>query len=262
LIKIIFVTALFMMGEALSLPFYSLLVLPLIPLVKYITAQRLAGRLLAVLFIPCAAVTASAVCYRLAVFISKTSLTRTLAWLIAALTLALAFFLYTGGVRSLTKWAAFTFPLVAGFVVLAALLLAGKMAVNGFAAPRFFEQSYILLACEGITLLGLLPAMEYREKPLRVYLSSLAAAFVICSAVWAMTNLTLGAQLVQYLEYPFHNTLRVAKGGEVIGRVEAFLIPVVLSITVLKSAACMTVVSWSVMAVKYMIDKPGANSDN
>jgi hypothetical protein len=246
MIGIAFVLALFMTGEMLSVPFIPLLALPLIPLMKPLTAPRGMKRVLAVLFIPCAALTAAAASHRFAAFTGTTSLPKTPVWVIAAITLAAALFLIAGEPGSVRKWAGFTLPLTLGFIALAAVLLAGKMQFNGFAVPRVWERNTILLICEGFTLLGVMPALGYNEKPFRAYLLAAVVAIGIGAAVWSLSVFTLGTGFAGSVAYPFHNALRVAKGGELIGRVESFLIPVTLCVTLLKAAACMAVIAWGV----------------
>jgi hypothetical protein len=204
--------------------------------------------MLAVLLIPCAAATAAAVSMRLARFAGQTSLPKTPLWLLAAIVLGIGLFLAAGGPDSIKKWAAFTLPLTVGFVVLAGVLLAGKLNLNGFAVPRVWAGNPVISACGGVTLLGVMPALGYEKKSFRALLLTLAAAAGVGAAVWALSNFTLGGELAGSLAYPFHNALRVAKGGEMIGRVESFLIPVALCVAVLITAACMNVIAWSVRA--------------
>jgi hypothetical protein len=257
--KIVFVLALFMTGELMSAPAAALIALPLLPLIKPLTGRKRIGKALAVLFVPCAAVTAGAVTYRLAGFIQLTSLTHTPVWVIATLTAALAFYLASGGAERLKRWAGYVMPVTAGIILLAFLLLAGKLRYNGIAVPGFFERNYFIMACEVITLLGIMPALDYREKPARAYISAMLAAVGISAAVYLLSSLILGARLTEIVDYPFYNALRVAKGGEVIGRMEALLIPAELNIAVLKAAACMTVI---IQGIKNVIDKEGVNMDN
>ncbi|MDR0326401.1 MAG: GerAB/ArcD/ProY family transporter [Oscillospiraceae bacterium] len=244
------VLALFMVGETLAIPFAPLLALPLIPLMKPLTSSRTAERLLAVVFIPSAAVTAAAASYRMAKFVASASLPNTPFWLVATITLAVSLFLAAGGPEGVRKWAAFALPLTLGFIALAALLLFGKFQYDGLAVPRMWERNPVLLACEGLTLLGLMPAMRYKVKPFRAYGIALIAALGAGAAVWALGSLTLGAELFESVPYPFYTALRVAKGGEIIGRVEALLIPVSLCVTVLKAAACMTVIRHGAQAYR------------
>ena len=246
--KIVSVLAVFMAGEMLSLPFAPFPALFLIPLMKPLASSRVRERILAVLFIPCAAVTAAASAARFAGLVGKASLPTAPFWVIAAVTLAVALFLSAGGPEGVLKWAAFTLPFAIGFLLLAALLLFQKFQINGFAIPRVWEQNPIIIACEGVTLLGLMPSLRYKEKPFRAYLAALAVSCGIGGAVWALGSLTLGAELFENAKYPFYTALRVAKGGEIVGRVEAFLVPLSLCATVLKAAACMLVIAHGVRA--------------
>jgi hypothetical protein len=241
--KIIFALALFMTGEMLSIPFAAFLALPLIALMKPLTSSRVMERILAVAFIPCAAVTAAAVSIRLAALTGHMSLPQTPVWLIAAVVVLIAFYLAYGGQDGIGKFSVFALPLTLGYIALSAILLAGKLQQAGIFVPRVWEQSPLFLACEGITLLGLMPALKYKEKPFRAYLLGFAIACGIGAAVWALSNFTLGAELFERARFPFYTALRVAKGGELIGRIEAFLLPVALCAAILKTAVCMTVVT-------------------
>ncbi|MCL2002788.1 MAG: hypothetical protein FWG72_02150 [Oscillospiraceae bacterium] len=246
--KVIAVLALYMTGETLTVPFVPLFALPLIPLMKPLTARRGGRMALAVPVIPCAAVTAAAAASRLAVFAGAVSLPKTPVWLLAGITLAAALYVASGEAEAVLKWAGFTLPLTLGFIALAAVLLAGKLQAEGLDVPRVWAQNPALMICEGITLTMLIPALGYTKKPVRAYLFALSAALGIGAAVWVLSGLTLGAGLAGSVAYPFHHALRVAKGGELIGRVEAFLIPVALCVTVLKAAACMAVIAFGVRA--------------
>ncbi|MCL1807790.1 MAG: hypothetical protein FWG31_08820 [Oscillospiraceae bacterium] len=248
--KMICVLALFMTGELLSIPFAPLLALLLIPLMKPLTNTRVMERILAVVFIPAAAFTAAVTAYRLSVFVGTTSLPRTPDWLLAAVTVAAAFFLAFGGSEQVRKFSAFTLPLVLVFIGLSAVLLAGKLQSGGFTVPRVWERNPLVLACEGIALLGIMPSFRYKEKPFRAYLAALLVALGIGAAVWSLSMFTLGGTLAETVRYPFHTALRVAKGGELIGRIEAFLIPVCLCVAVVKTAACMAVIAHGVKAYR------------
>jgi hypothetical protein len=95
-----------------------------------------------------------------------------------------------------------------------------------------------------------MPALKYKDKPFRAYLAALAIACGIGAAVWAIGNFTLGAELARSAQYPFYTALRVAKGGELIGRVEGFLAPVLLCAAVLKAAVCFTVISHGIKSYR------------
>jgi hypothetical protein len=212
-------------------------------------------RALALLFIPGAAVTAAAVCWRLARFTGQTSLPKTPVWLMAGILLSAAFYLAAGGAASVRKWAAFCLPLTLGFIALAWVLLAGKLAYNGFYVPGNWVRNPYISACGGVTLLAVIPAMGYR-KPIKAFLFLLLTVAGLGAAVWSLSSLTLGAGFAAYVDYPFYHALRVAKGGEMIGRMESFLVPVALCVTVLIAAACMTVIEWGIRAYgKVKIDK-------
>jgi membrane-bound metal-dependent hydrolase YbcI (DUF457 family) len=250
--KVIFTLAIFMTGEMLSVPFAALIVLPLIPLMKPLTASPAAERILAVVFIPAAAVTAVNVSYRLAGFVKHTSLPKTPLWLTAVITALIALYVAFGGAYGLKKWASFALPLIAGFIAITAILLAGRMSLQGSVTLQPFKDALdgrwklIILLCEGITLLGLMPALGYTEKPFRAYLIAALTAVGIGAAVWSLSTFTLGEELYEKFQYPFYHALRIAKGGELIGRVESFLIPVLLCAAVLKIAAGMRVVAHGV----------------
>jgi hypothetical protein len=247
---VVFILALFMAGELLSIPLAALLALPLIAFMKPLTAHRPVERVLAVLFIPAAALTAVAVCVRLAAFVGDKSLPDTPVWLIALVTGGLGLYCVWGGGGAVKGWAAFTFPLVAGFIVLSAILLTGKFHSGGIFIPRVWENNPLLIACEGVTLLAVMPALKYTVQPLRAYLLALAAAIGIGGAVWAIGNFTLGAGLAEAALHPFYTALRIAKGGEIIGRLEGFSIPVMLCAAVLKTAACLLVIAHGVKVYK------------
>jgi hypothetical protein len=246
--KTVAVLALFMTGEALTVPFAPLFALPFVPLMKPLTVFRTAERILAVLFIPAAAVTALSASYRFAVYTAETSLHKTPLWIITILTITAAVYNAFGGADSLRKWAGFTLPLTIGFILLAALLLAGKLQSSAYTVPRVWERCPFILACEGITLLGLIPALKIRSKPIFPYLTALLTAGGIGAAVWTLCTFTLGSHRLEGMSHPFYIALRIAKGGEIIGRVEAFLLPVLLCVTVLKAAACLTVITHGVKA--------------
>ncbi|MDR0293184.1 MAG: hypothetical protein LBH95_03415 [Oscillospiraceae bacterium] len=248
--KAVSVLALFMAGEMGSIPFAPFLALPFTALIKPLTANRVAERVLAVLFIPCAAVTGIFTVIRFAELTGFMSLPKTPVWLIAGVTAAVALFLAAGGPEGLGRWAAFTLPFVIGFVALAALLLTGKLQYGGFCIPRVWEQNPIIYTCEAITLLEIMPALRYKEKPFLAFLAALAVSCGLGAAVWVIGNLTLGAELFKASRYPFYTALRVAKGGEVIGRIEALLLPVSLCVTVMKAALCTAVIVSGVKAYR------------
>jgi hypothetical protein len=252
--KIIFTLSIFMTGEMLSVPLAPLLALPFIPLMKPLTARRPAERVLAVLFIPAAAVTAFFVCRRLASFIGGKSLPLTPVWLIAAIIGALAVFCAMGGSRGVERWSEFVFPLVAGFIVLSLILLVSKFYSGGLTVPPVSVGNPLLLACEAITLTGLIPALGYKDKPFRAYLAAFATALGIGAVVWSISNFTLGPGLAGNSEFPFYTALRIAKGGEILGRVEGFLIPVLLCAAVLKAAACVFVIFRGIGAYRKRAD--------
>lgn len=243
--KTVSLLALFMIGERMDVPLAPLLALPLIPLMKPLTSRKTAERVIGVLFIPCAAVTGAAALMRFSDEIASTSMPQTPTWVIAAAVFAVSVWIVSGGSAGVGKWAAFALPVVIGFVLIAALLLAGKLREVGLALPHVWERNPVLIICEAVTLLGLMPAIKYKEKPFRAYLSATAIAAVVCAAVWALCCLTLGADTAQSVNVPFFAALRIAKGGEVIGRIEAFLIPVTLFLTAAKCAACLLVIGHS-----------------
>jgi hypothetical protein len=237
-----------MTGAIFSLPVAAVPALLLIPLIKPMDASRRNKRISAVIFIPAAALTAANTSYSLAEYVNYASLPNTPRLLTIAIIIAVAFFLAAGEADSVKKWADFTLPLTVGFIVLAIVLLAGKFNISGLAAPRLPESGYLNYICEGIALLGVMPSLGYKEKPVKTYLSALLGAFGVALTVWTVSSLTLGAGLAGAVEYPFHNALRVAKGGEILGRMEAFLLPVALCVALLKTAACMVIIMYGVKA--------------
>ncbi len=237
------ILTLMMTGESLGLPAAPLFALPLVPLMKFFTGNRLPAKGFSLLLIPCAAVTAVVPLARFAPLIGLEGLQKTPLWVVMGVTAAVAVFLAFGKAEGLGKWAAVSLPFIAAFLLFTALLLAGKFQYAGIYIPRGWRENPVVLACEAVTILGVIPALGYRERPFRTYLIALLIAFVLGAACWAMANFTLGADLALKTEFPFFSALRIAKGGELIGRVETLLIPVSFSLTIVKTAASLNAAS-------------------
>ncbi|MDR1669066.1 MAG: GerAB/ArcD/ProY family transporter, partial [Oscillospiraceae bacterium] len=235
--KMLCVLALMMTGETLGLPAAPLAVLPL----TLLTGAFAGSKAFSVLLIPCAAVTAGSAAVRFAPLAGLGGLEKTPLWVVVLVTAAVAAYLASGGAEGLSKWAAVSLPLTAGFLSLTGLLLAGKFRLAGFYIPQVRTENPAVLVCEAVTILGVIPALGGTNRPFRVYLSALTVAAGIGAACWAMANFTLGAELARKTAFPFFTALRVAKGGELIGRIETLLIPVSFGVTVMKIAGSLTV---------------------
>ena len=241
----VFTLTLFMLGESLRMPAAALLVIPLVWLPLHM--GRIGKKIFAAVLLPCAVFTGAVAIYRFARVLNGTLMRNIPVWVGIVVLLSVSVYLASGGADGIRKWTAFALPFTAGFVLISVLLLAGKLQHTVFTLPPL--DSPIVVACEGIALLGILPAIGDKAKPIQAYLAAFAVASAIWATVWGLCCLTLGAQLIQMARVPFYTALRITKGGEIVSRVEAFLIPVLLFLTVHKSGVCLHEARFAVNAL-------------
>ncbi len=243
MLKVCCVLAAMMVGETFGLPAAALCALPLVPLTMF--ESKPPAKVYFLLLIPCAAVTATASLVRFAPLIGLVGLEKTPLWSVAGVTAAASAFLTSGGAEGLRKWAAVSLPFAAGFILLVALLLAGKFQPAGLYLPRLWQENPVVIACDAVTLLGVMPALGHKEKPFRTYLTALLIAAALGAAAVLMVSFTLGADLAGKTEFPFFTALRIAKGGELIARVETLLIPVSFGLTMTKIAGSLLAAAYA-----------------
>jgi hypothetical protein len=224
--------ALMMAGQ----PPAALAALPFVPLLRFLPVRKA----VCLASIPCALVTAGRAVIRFAPLPSFAGLEKTPLWVIAGVTVGVAAALASGGIDSLRKWGNAALPFAGAFLLLSALVLMKQFEPTSYIPPLSIEP--VFLACGAVTLLGLVTALE--EVRIRVYLAVLGIAAAFSGWCLALTSFTLGDGAAG-AAYPFLKTLRVARGGELIGRVETLLIPVSFALTVGKIAGCFVVLCYS-----------------